>query len=68
VAEERTLKGSYIGTCVPRRDVPNFMALFRGGRLPVDRLLTHTLDLSEINMGFDRLHDGSAIRQVVLFD
>jgi alcohol dehydrogenase len=68
VAEERTIKGSYIGTCVPRRDVPNFIALFRGGRLPVDRLLTHTLSLDEINTGFDRLHDGSAIRQVVLFD
>jgi len=68
VAEERTLKGSYIGTCVPKRDLPNFVALFQGGRLPVDRLLTHILSLDDINMGFDRLHDGSAIRQVVLFD
>lgn len=68
VAEERTLKGSYIGTCVPKRDLPNFVALFQGGRLPVDRLLTHTLRLEDINLGFDRLHDGSAIRQVVLFD
>lgn len=68
VAEERTLKGSYIGTCVPKRDLPNFVALFQGGRLPVDRLLTHTLSLDDINLGFDRLHDGSAIRQVVLFD
>lgn len=68
VAEERTVKGSYIGTCVPKRDLPNFVALFQNGRLPVDRLLTHTLGLDEINLGFDRLHDGSAIRQVVLFD
>jgi alcohol dehydrogenase len=68
VAEERTLKGSYIGTCVPKRDLPNFVAMFLGGRLPVDRLLTHTLRLNEINLGFDRLHDGSAIRQVVLFE
>ncbi len=68
VAEERTLKGSYIGTCVPKRDLPNFVALFQGGKLPVDRLLTHTLSLDDINLGFDRLHDGSAIRQVVLFD
>lgn len=68
VAEERTLKGSYIGTCVPKRDLPNFVGMFRLGRLPVDRLLTHTLSLKDINIGFDRLHDGSAIRQVVLFD
>jgi alcohol dehydrogenase len=42
--------------------------MFLGGKLPVDRLLTHTLPLEDINLGFDRLHDGSAIRQVVLFD
>ena len=41
VAEERTLKGSYIGSCVPQRDVPRIIALFQAGRLPVDRLLTH---------------------------
>ena len=68
VAEERTLKGSYIGSCVPRRDLPHYVALFQTGRLPVDRLLTHRMPLDEINEGFDRLRDGSAIRQVVVFD
>lgn len=67
VAEERTIKGSYIGTCVPVRDLPRYVALYRQGRMPVDRLLTHRLKLEEINAGFDRLHDGSAIRQVVVF-
>jgi alcohol dehydrogenase len=43
------------------------MALYRQGRLPVDRLLTHRLPLAEINEGFDRLHRGEAIRQVVTF-
>ena len=65
VAEERTLKGSYIGTAVPRRDIPRFIQLYRRGRLPVDRLMSGTLTLDEINQGFDRLHDGTAIRQVV---
>ncbi|NLO80505.1 MAG: alcohol dehydrogenase catalytic domain-containing protein [Xanthomonadaceae bacterium] len=67
VAEERTVKGSYIGTCVPMRDIPRYIALFRQGRLPVDRLLTSRLRLDEINEGFDRLARGEAIRQVVLF-
>ncbi len=66
VAEERTIKGSYIGTCVPSRDIPHYLDLYRQGRLPVDRLLTGTLALDDINEGFDRLHDGRAIRQVVL--
>lgn len=67
VAEERTLKGSYIGTCVPVRDVPRYVALYRAGRLPVDRLLTGQLPLEDINIGFDRLRSGEAIRQVVTF-
>lgn len=67
VAEERTLKGSYIGGCVPSRDIPRYIALYRAGRLPVDRLVTGTLTLDQINTGFDRLHDGSAVRQLVIF-
>jgi alcohol dehydrogenase len=67
VAEERTVKGSYIGTCVPVRDLPRYIELYRRGRLPVDRLMSGRLDLEEINLGFDRLHEGKAVRQVVTF-
>ena len=65
VAEERTLKGSYIGTCVPSRDLPRYVALFREGRLPVDRLMSGSLPLDRINEGFDRLAEGSVARLVV---
>ena len=68
VAEERTVKGSYMGSAVPQRDIPRYIALHRAGRLPVEKLLTHTLKLDEINAGFDRLARGEAVRQVVLFD
>ncbi|MDU1689871.1 MAG: zinc-dependent alcohol dehydrogenase family protein [Bradyrhizobium sp.] len=68
VAEERTLKGSYLGSGVPSRDIPRFLGLYHRGRLPVDRLLTHRIRLDDINAGFDRLADGSAIRQVVEFN
>ena len=57
VAEERTLKGSYIGTSVPSRDLPRYLGLFQRGRLPVDRLLTDKLRLDQINDGFDRLRE-----------
>ncbi len=67
VAEERTLKGSYLGSCVPARDIPRFIALHRAGRLPVERLLTHRLAPEELNDGFDRLARGEAVRQVVSF-
>lgn len=67
VAEERTLKGSYLGSCVPARDIPVFVDLHLRDRLPVDRLLTHRLPLDEINVGFDRLASGEAVRQAVIF-
>jgi len=66
VAEERTLKGSYIGSCVPGRDIPRYIALYRQGMLPVDRLLSERIGLADINLGFDRLADGASVRQVLL--
>jgi alcohol dehydrogenase len=68
VAEERTLKGSYIGTCVPSRDIPRYIDLYRQGRLPVEKLLSGRLRLEDINRGFDMLHEGKAVRQVLVFD
>jgi len=67
VAEERTIKGSYIGTCVPSRDIPRYVDLYRQGKLPVNRLLSGTLKLDDINHGFDLLHEGKAVRQVIVF-
>ena len=66
IAEERTLKGSYIGSCVPSRDVPRFVDLFQAGRLPVDRLLSERISLEEINPALDRLARGESIRQVIM--
>ncbi|QJR15066.1 zinc-dependent alcohol dehydrogenase family protein [Usitatibacter palustris] len=67
VAEERTIKGSYIGTCVPARDLPRYISLYRQGRMPVNKLMTARLKLEDINKGFDLLHEGKAVRQVVTF-
>jgi alcohol dehydrogenase len=65
VAEERTIKGSYLGSCVPSRDIPHYIEWYRAGRLPVDRLLSERLRLDDINAAFDRLAAGETIRQVV---
>lgn len=67
VGEERTIKGSYIGTCVPVRDLPRYVALYRQGRLPIDKLVTGRLKLEDINAAFDQLKEGKAVRQVILF-
>jgi alcohol dehydrogenase len=67
VAEERTLQGSYLGSCIPARDIPAYIALYQSGRLPVDKLMTHKLALEQVNEGFERLAKGEAIRQVITF-
>jgi alcohol dehydrogenase len=67
VAEERTLRGSYLGSGLPAREIPRLVELHREGGLPVERLLSHTIALEEINEGFDRLASGEAVRQAVTF-
>lgn len=67
VAEERCIKGSYVGSCVPVRDIPRYIALFQQGQLPVDRLLSGHSRLEDINAAFDQLADGKVVRQVLTF-
>ena len=64
---ERTLKGSFMGTAVPSRDIPRYLDLYREGRLPVDRLMSERIALDGLNAAFDRLADGESVRQLVTF-
>lgn len=67
VAEERTVKGSYIGSCVPLRDIPRYIGLYQAGKLPIDKLMGERLALADINRGFDRLHSGEGLRDLIVF-
>jgi alcohol dehydrogenase len=67
VAEERTLRGSYIGSAVPARDIPRYIKLYESGKLPVQHLMGNTFSLADINQGFDLLASGSSLRNVVVF-
>jgi alcohol dehydrogenase len=65
-AEERTVKGSYVGSCVPSRDVPRYIDLYRKGMLPVNKLMSDHITLDEINEGFDKLASGHTVRQIIM--
>jgi len=67
VGQEKTLKGCYLGSCVPSRDIPAYIELYKTGRLAVDKLISHRLPLEQINEGFERLAAGDALRQIVVF-
>ena len=67
VAEERTIKGSFLGSCVPKRDIPNYIKMFQDGKLPVDQLIKSHIELENVNEAFDKLDQGETVRQVISF-
>lgn len=67
IAEERQLLGCYMGSCVPQRDIPRFMNLYRAGLLPVNLLNSREIGLGQVNEAFDALDRGEVARQVIRF-
>ena len=67
VSDEKAIKGSYMGSSVPQRDVPRFLELYKQGKLPVDKLRSGFLALDDINTGFERLAEGNVVRQILSF-
>jgi S-(hydroxymethyl)glutathione dehydrogenase/alcohol dehydrogenase len=65
--EEKTLTGSYFGSARPREDFPRLMALYRGGRLKLDELITHRYTIDEAPQAFDDLHHGRNARGMIVF-
>ncbi|MGW4364960.1 alcohol dehydrogenase catalytic domain-containing protein [Nocardia takedensis] len=68
VARAQTIVGSYLGSAVPARDIPEYVRLWRAGKLPVERLISARIGLDEVNRAMDELAAGHALRQVIVFD
>ncbi|MCX4094276.1 alcohol dehydrogenase catalytic domain-containing protein [Nocardia sp. alder85J] len=68
VAQGRSIVGSYLGSAVPSRDIPEYVRMWREGRLPVERLISSHIGLDEVNHAMDELAAGHGLRQVILFD
>ena len=62
---ERRVLGSLYGSSWPERDFPLTLDLYRRGRLPLDRLITHRLPLDEVGRGFELMRSGEALRVVL---
>lgn len=66
VGEEKSVLGSYMGSAVPRRDLPRLFDLYAAGLLPADALVTsRSVPLDDVNAALDRLHSGSEVRQIL---
>ncbi len=66
VTDEKSIRGSYMGSCVPARDLPMLLKLYKRGKLPVQRLISGHIGFDQINEGFDKLADGGVLRQMLL--
>jgi S-(hydroxymethyl)glutathione dehydrogenase/alcohol dehydrogenase len=65
--EEKTLKGSYFGSCVPRVDFPRLLALYMAGRLKLEELITRRYEIGEAPQAFADLEAGVNARGVITF-
>ena len=65
--EEKTLTGSYFGSCVPRIDFPRMLGLYTAGRLKLDELITHRYKIDDAAQAFADLESGKNARGVIEF-
>ena len=65
-AEERCIKGSYMGSCVAKRDIPRYLNMFQNGSLPVDKLMSRLIGFDDLNAAMDRLADAKTVREVLI--
>ncbi|MEH0638562.1 S-(hydroxymethyl)mycothiol dehydrogenase [Streptomyces bottropensis] len=61
------LKSSWYGDCLPSRDFPMLVDLYRQGRLDLDAFVTETIALDEVEKAFEKMHSGEVLRSVVVF-
>ena len=60
------LKSSWYGDCLPERDFPTLIDLYRQGRLPLDRFVTERIGLEGVEEAFHQMHAGGVLRSVVV--
>ena len=61
-----SLKSSWYGDCLPERDFPTLISLYRQGRLPLDKFVSERIGLDGIEEAFHKMHAGEVLRSVVV--
>ena len=63
----RVWRGSAFGGVKGRTQLPDYVERYMKGEIKIDEMVTYTMPLDEINKAFDLMHDGKAIRSVVIY-
>src|SRR5580765_658075 len=61
-----SLKSSWYGDCLPSRDFPMLVDLYRQGRLPLDEFVSEEIGLGDVEAAFEKMHRGEVLRSVVV--
>jgi S-(hydroxymethyl)mycothiol dehydrogenase len=59
-------KSSWYGDCLPSRDFPMLVDLHLQGRLPLEKFVTETIGLGDVEVAFEKMHKGEVLRSVVV--
>jgi S-(hydroxymethyl)glutathione dehydrogenase / alcohol dehydrogenase len=65
VMNQKRILGCYLGNCVPRRDIPALVDLWRQGRLDLDAMVTTRRDLADLGEAFEDIRQGRGLRTAV---
>ena len=60
-----SLKSSWYGDCLPERDFPTLISLYRQGRLPLEKFVSERIGLDQVEEAFHKMHAGEVLRSVV---
>ena len=61
-----SLKSSWYGDCLPSRDFPMLVDLYKQGRFPLDKFVTERIGIDDVEAAFGKMHDGTVLRSVVV--
>lgn len=61
-----SLKSSWYGDCLPSRDFPMLVDLYRQGRLDLDAFVSERIGIDDVEAAFDKMHSGEVLRSVVM--
>lgn len=63
----RVWRGSAFGGVRGRSQLPDYVEQYLQGTIKIDEMITHTMELAEINRAFELMHTGESIRSVILY-
>ena len=66
--QEKRILGSFMGSNAFRRDMPQYVDYYLGGRLRLDEMISKSIALEEINDAFDAMRAGEVARSVIVYE